>query len=156
MGSETEGDINQLSWLCYTSESKLGLGQAYDSDAGFDLPVVGKHRVPAGELATLPSGLRVKLPPGTFGWVVARSSTFLKYRLLVAPGVMDPTFRGEYKTIVFNLGRKMVEIEHGARLAQLIVLPNLAPEVACALVDRLPAELEDVGRGTNGLGSSGR
>lgn len=68
------------------------------------------------------------------------------------PGLVDPNYRGEIRVLLINLGDEPFVAAAGDRVAQLLFVPFLAPELET--VDRLPPGPD--GRGMNGFGSSGR
>ena len=70
-----------------------------------------------------------------------------------APGLIDAGYRGELICSVVNLDRdQSVKIARGDRIAQLLLVPCLTPEVR--EVGELPPSHD--GRGEAGFGSSGR
>lgn len=75
--------------------------------SGYDLKVWGDHNILPGETKILPTGLKLAdvLPPGVDMQVRPRSSTPLKYGLLVAnsPGTIDGDYTGEIGIIVHRL-----------------------------------------------------
>lgn len=125
----------------------------YDKDAGLDLAANERTVIPAGGWGMVPTGVRVQLPEGTFGWIVARSSTFREYGLIVLPGIIDEEYTGEYFASVYNTNRlREVVVEPGHRICQLVILPNLMQHLTPVKVD----QIEDRTRGSNGFGSTGR
>jgi dUTP pyrophosphatase len=123
-------------------------------DAGFDLRCVEPFSLAPGERAVVPTGVAVALPEGTCGLVVPRSGLAARYGLSVVngPGLIDPSYRGEIRVVLVNLGDETYAGEPGDRIAQLLLVPFVAPETR--VVDELPASAD--GRGTGGFGSSGR
>jgi dUTP pyrophosphatase len=123
-------------------------------DAGYDLRCVEPFRLAPGERATVPTGVAVAIPEGVAGLVVPRSGLAAKHGLSVVngPGLVDPSYRGELKVVLVNLGQEPYEGEPGDRIAQLLLVPCLTPEVRT--VDELPPSHD--GRGEAGFGSSGR
>lgn len=84
--------------------------------------------------------------------VVSRSGLARDYGIFVvnAPGIIDPDYRGELLVLLYNGGIETQYIQHGMRIAQLILVRT---EYA------LPIEVEELtpsSRGANGLGSTGR
>lgn len=134
---------------------------AYRNDCGLDLAIAVDTRISPGGTVNVPTGVAVALPPSTFGWVVARSSTWTKYGLLVLPGIIDEGWRGELFVMmhrplkpVFDLDEVPAEdlvLAAGTRLGQLLVLPNLLEGIQYDLVRELP----EGSRGLKGFGSSG-
>jgi dUTP pyrophosphatase len=100
----------------------------------------------------VPTGVAIALPAGTAGLVVPRSGLAIEHGISVVngPGLVDPNYRGELRVILVNLGAERFEGAAGDRIAQLLMVPFVAPDLQ--LVDELP-ESE---RGTDGFGSSGR
>jgi dUTP pyrophosphatase len=69
-----------------------------------------------------------------------------------APGLVDPGYRGELRVTLLNTGDAPYVARAGDRIAQLVLVPFVAPDVR--VVDGL-ADGPD-GRGELGFGSSGR
>ncbi len=114
-----------------------------DRAAGLALPMLGRILVP--------TGLRVAIPEGHEGQVRPRSGLAARHGVTVAnaPGTIDADYRGELAVLLVNLGLETYRVEHGARIAQLVVAP--VARVACRLADALP----DTRRGEGGFGSTG-
>jgi dUTP pyrophosphatase len=123
-------------------------------DAGFDLRAVEPFSLAPGERAVVPTGVAVAVPEGAAGLVVPRSGMAAKHGISVVngPGLIDPSYRGEVKVVLVNLGQEPYAGEPGDRIAQLLLVPCLTPEVRT--VDELPPSAD--GRGAAGFGSSGR
>jgi len=104
-----------------------------------------------GKIALVPTGLALAIPPGFEGQVRPRSGLSTKHGVTVpnAPGTIDADYRGEVKVALMNLGPEPFTIEHGMRVAQLVIAP-----VAHAVVEEV-AELEATERGAGGFGSTG-
>jgi dUTP pyrophosphatase len=126
--------------------------RALPGDAGYDLRCVEPFTLEPGERRLVPTGVAIALPAGTAGLVVPRSGLAIEHGISVVngPGLVDPNYRGELRVILVNLGAERFEGAAGDRIAQLLMVPFVAPDLQ--LVDELP-ESE---RGTNGFGSSGR
>jgi len=124
----------------------------YKGDAGLDLEVSQYQLVMPGATVRLPHNIAVEVPIGTFGIVVPRSSTLPNKGLLVMIGILDPGFRGEVQTVVYNPTKRSVAVNSDERLSQLLVLPLLS--VTVEEVDA-PESLSKSDRGEAGFGSSG-
>jgi dUTP pyrophosphatase len=120
-------------------------------DAGHDLRAVEAAEIAPGERALIPTGIAIALPPGTAGLVTPRSGLAAAHgiTLLNAPGLIDPNYRGEIKVIVHNAGDEPFAVAKGDRIAQLLLVPYAAPEIAVV------GELAATERGAAGFGSSG-
>lgn len=131
----------------------------YEGDCGYDLATTEEVVIGVGETADIPCGVAIALPPHTFGWITGRSSTWSKWKLQVMGGIIDEGWRGELFTLVYRPlvsndkepGARVIPV--GTRLAQIIILPNLAGQVKMYRV--LPDDLPGSDRGTNGFGSTG-
>jgi dUTP pyrophosphatase len=123
-------------------------------DAAYDLRCLAGFSLWPGERATVPTGVAVALPPGVAGLVTPRSGLAAAHgiSLVNAPGLIDPNYRGEIRVVLVNLGDARFEAHAGDRIAQLLLVPYVAPEVS--VVDELPPSPDD--RGEDGFGSSGR
>ena len=102
--------------------------------------------------AVVPTGLRLAIPEGHEVQVRPRSGLALHHGITLhnSPGTIDSDYRGPLGVLLVNLGDAPYTVEHGARIAQLIV----APVVQARFV---PAD--DLGmteRGDGGFGSTGR
>ena len=100
--------------------------------AGFDLAASEEVVVEPGQVALVPTGLVVEVPPGLFLGIFARSSTPPKRGLMVSNGVgvIDSDYCGpadEVKIQVLNFTARPVTVRAGDRIAQGIFLP--APRV---------------------------
>jgi len=129
---------------------------AYQSEhaAGMDLSAClpdGAVTLGAGEIALIGCGFAVALPEGYEGQVRPRSGLAARHgvTLVNGPGTIDSDYRGEVKAALINLGREPFTVEHGMRVAQLVV----APVVRAAVVER--KTLAATVRGEGGFGSTG-
>ncbi|UOA25731.1 dUTP diphosphatase [Pseudosulfitobacter sp. DSM 107133] len=104
-----------------------------------------------GARALVPTGLRLAIPDGFEVQVRPRSGLALKHgvTLVNTPGTIDSDYRGPLGVIMINLGDADFVVEHGMRIAQMVVAP-----VVQARFD-LVEVLDDTARGTGGFGSTG-
>lgn len=105
-----------------------------------------------GKTVFLPTGLSMALPKGYVGLVYARSGLACKYGLAPANkvGVIDSDYRGEFMIALHNHGTEARVVEHGDRIAQLVVTPVIQPDYYEA------DTLDETSRGTGGFGSTGK
>lgn len=127
----------------YESEYAAGM----DIRAALGEPVTLKP----GQRELIPTGLQMALPKGYEAQIRPRSG--LAYRngvtMLNTPGTIDADYRGEVKVLAVNLGEETFVIEHGDRIAQMVI----APVTQCTVKE---AEiLPDTERGEGGFGSTG-
>ena len=105
-----------------------------------------------GETKKIPTGLAMEIPVGYAGLIYARSSLGTKRGLAPANkvGVVDSDYRGEFMIFLHNHGAEPQTIQHGDRVAQLLVTPVFTPGFVEA------DQLSDTVRGTGGFGSTGK
>ena len=122
-----------------------------NEDAGLDLCAVEEAVLEPGVARAVATGLSIELPPGYEAQVRPRSGLALKHSISVAnaPGTIDPSYRGEVKVILINLGRAAYTVHAGDRIAQMVVARYEA-------IEWEESELSDTSRGAGGFGSSGR
>jgi dUTP pyrophosphatase len=117
--------------------------------AGLDLYSVERVTIQPGARAAVRTGLSVAIPSGFYGRVAPRSGMAVRMGLDTLAGVVDADYRGEILCALVNHGDAPVEIEVGARVAQLIVEAIALPEPAWA------DDLDETERGAAGFGSTG-
>jgi dUTP pyrophosphatase len=105
-----------------------------------------------GERVLVPTGLGMEIPQGFEVQVRPRSGMSFKTSLMVvnAPGTIDSDYRGEVKIILGNMGSTDQVINHGDRVAQLVLAPVTQ---AFYLAEEM---LTDTARGAGGFGSTGK
>lgn len=91
--------------------------------AMFDLAASEDVKLREGEVKVIPLGIRMKLPEGYFGLVVPRSSTCLKYGIMMANsvGVIEPDYCGDNDVWGFvAYATRGTKILKGTRIAQFM------------------------------------
>ena len=128
--------------------------RATASSAGLDLtaclpePVI----IPPHEIRMIPTGLAAAPDRNDVMLMLcARSGLASKHGIGMANGVgiVDADYRGEICVPLINQGSEPFEVTGGMRIAQLIAVPVLLPEISTA--ETLP----ETARGTGGFGSTG-
>lgn len=124
-----------------------------DGSSGLDLSACLAYpiKLRPGAIVRVPTGWCVEIPPGFEGQIRARSSIAGKGIIVPnAPGTVDWDYRGEIQVLLMNLTRDDFDIDHGDRIAQLVICP----------VEKAKIEVVDVltktQRGSGGFGSTGK
>ena len=109
-----------------------------------------RFAIPAGVCALIPLGFKARLPMGVEGQVRPRSGTSFKKGLQIpnSPGTIDSDFPDEWMVLIRNPLGHDVTVEHGERIAQLVL----------ARYEVLSVERGEVGittTRTGGFGSTG-
>lgn len=126
---------------------------AAGADVRANLGAGEKLLIKPGQRVLIPTGLVVEIPAGYEIQVRPRSGLSFKTGLMVvnSPGTIDSDYRGEVKIIMGNLGLTDEVINHGDRVAQLV----LAPVIQASFIETNDS-LSETARGTGGFGSTGR
>lgn len=119
-------------------------------DAPLELQPGGRVAVSTGLAIALPEGHEAQVRPRS-GWAWKHGVTVLN-----GPGTIDADYRGELKVLLINHGAQPFTVEHGDRIAQL-VLAAVVP-VRFSERDDLPEPSEQGGAAVRegGFGSTGR
>ena len=101
--------------------------------------------------ALVPTGLFIELPHGYEAQVRPRSGLAIKHGItcLNSPGTIDSDYRGEIKIILVNLSNEEQVIQHGDRIAQMIIQQVIKAEWIEVKV------LNESKRGEGGFGHTG-
>ena len=75
------------------------------------------------ERVLISTGIRIELPKGYEAQIRPRSGLALNHGITVlnSPGTIDSDYRGDIKVLLINLSNTTMEINHGTRIAQLVV-----------------------------------
>ena len=118
-----------------------------DIRASLDEPVILQPL----ERTLIPTGLFIELPSGYEAQVRPRSGMAIKQGItcLNSPGTVDADYRGELKVILINLSNEQQVINHGDRIAQVIIAKT--EQASLILVEQLNESV----RGEGGFGHTG-
>ncbi len=102
-------------------------------------------------IALVKTGLSLELPEGYEAQVRSRSGLALKNSIFVlnSPGTIDNDYRGELCVILANFGSEPFTIEHGMRIAQVVIAKYEQFEIVTV------EALTETVRGSGGFGSTG-
>ena len=127
----------------YGSEFSAGA----DLYACIDRPVT----IAPGDAFLFHTGLAMEIPEGYAGLIFARSGLATKKGLAPSNkvGVVDADYRGEIMVSIFNHSKEPRTVEHGERIAQLVICPFITAQW------NVVEELSGTVRGTGGFGSTG-
>lgn len=122
--------------------------------AGMDLRANLEHDVILKPMQRdlIPTGLFIELPEGFEAQIRPRSGLALKKGITVlnTPGTIDADYRGEIGVILINLSDEIFVIQHGDRIAQMIISRHERANLIH--VEQLSTSL----RGSDGFGSTGK
>lgn len=128
----------------YESAGAAGMDvRAYVEGGSFTLKPMERRLVPSGFALEVPLGYEVQIRP--------RSGLAIKHGVTMvnAPGTIDSDYRGEIGIILINMGENDFAVQHGDRIAQMV----LAPVSRCSWIET--EELSETDRGQRGFGSTG-
>jgi dUTP pyrophosphatase len=103
------------------------------------------------ERSLILTGLFIELPVGYEAQIRPRSGLALKQGItcLNSPGTVDSDYRGELKIIIINLSNTVQVINHGDRIAQMIIAKTERAKLQVVL------QLNETQRGDGGFGHTG-
>lgn len=119
--------------------------------AGYDLYAYIPDKAPVflNNRLLVRTGCYVAIPEGHYGRIAPRSSLAYKNGIDVLAGVIDQDYRGEIKVILSKNNDSVFSIQHGDRIAQLILEKCSTPPV------EVVESLDVTERGEGGFGSTG-
>ena len=121
--------------------------------AGMDVSACLDAPVSVAPFSTelISTGLAIELPDGFEAQLRPRSGLALRHLISLpnTPATIDADYRGEVKVILINYGREPFIVNHGDRIAQMVV--SRVDRVSFEEVD----ELSDTQRGAGGFGHTG-
>ena len=124
--------------------------RAHPWDAGLDLYSMEERFIPGnGGSATLSTGVHLDIPRGFVGLIKSRSGLMVKQNI-TTDGTIDSGYTGAIRVKLFNHGILTHKVCKGDKIAQLVIVPCLQPEL------ELADKLEETDRGDCGFGSTGR
>jgi dUTP pyrophosphatase len=124
--------------------------RAEEGAAGYDIYSLEDTWISAKSKVIIKTGVALTVPVGTYGRIAPRSGLAAKHGIDVGAGVIDRSYTGEIRVILFNHGYSDYHISKGDRIAQLILEKIKTPGVQ--IVQELPTS----SRGSSGFGSSGK
>jgi dUTP pyrophosphatase len=127
----------------------VNLQQRADGNAGFDLYATEEGSIAPNERMMVPVGICTSFSPEYYMRVAPRSGLAVKSGINVLAGVIDSSYRGEWKVILHNTSTNYFHFEIGDRIAQAI--PEKISTEEFTFVERL----NDTERGAGGFGSTG-
>lgn len=131
------------------SEKAIMPERAHRTDAGLDLFTPTDFWIaPHGGRYTVLTGVRIRLPEGTYGDIRSKSGLMRDYGI-IATGTVDEGYTGYIGVTLINTGNQKVEFHRGDKVAQLVIIPCERPDLE--VVEWLPR----TARGNNGYGSTG-
>lgn len=131
--------------------------RAHEADAGLDLyatkdyviyPYSEKYCGLYPNSVSIDTGVHLEIPLGYFGKIESRSGLNVKNNIVSCGGVVDSGYNGSIVVKLYNLGGTPYTIHKGDKVAQIVIVPCLLPELE--VVDKL----DDTPRGSNGFGST--
>ena len=124
------------------------VSRAHPLDAGLDLYAREDRWIRPYDREFFDTGVHAEIPEGAVGFVKSRSGLMKKG--VTTDGTIDTGYTGSIGVVLFNHSGSNIMVKAGERIAQLVIVPCLLPELE--VVD----ELSPTDRGNNGFGSTGR
>lgn len=127
----------------YATAGAAGMDIRADLPQIVTLQPLERHLIPTGLFIELPEGYEAQIRPRS-GMAVKQGITCLN-----SPGTIDSDYRGELKIILINLSNTVQTINHGDRIAQMVISKTEKAELIVV------QELNESLRGEGGFGHTG-
>ncbi|MHC4188379.1 MAG: dUTP diphosphatase [Planctomycetota bacterium] len=118
-------------------------------DAAYDLYSCETRQIPPRDQLTIRTGISCEFPSNYVARICDRSGMVTNEGLHIMAGVIDPSYRGEWKIVLYNTTDSWKVIQAQTRIAQVLFY-----EVADFPIQEV-TELSETERGTGGFGSTG-
>ncbi|CAN5864298.1 dUTP diphosphatase [soil metagenome] len=127
----------------YATEGASGMDVRAFLDSPLSLKPLERQLVATGLFMEIPAGYEAQVRPRS-GLAFKQGITCLN-----TPGTIDSDYRGEVKVLLINLSGDEQLINHGDRIAQLVICKVEKPVLI------LVQQLEETDRGAGGFGHTG-
>lgn len=118
-------------------------------DAGYDLYCSNAVTVMPKERTLVDTGIALEIPTGYVGLIWPRSGMAVNWGLDTLAGVIDSTYRGELKILLYNTSDDIMMFKAGTKIAQLVIQQHAEFEIVEV------QELSNTERQEGGFGSTG-
>ena len=135
---------SQNSIPLYSTKQSAGMDIRADLTESLVLKPFERKLIPTGLYIQLPDGYEAQIRPRS-GLAITKGVTVLN-----SPGTIDADYRGEIKIILINLSQEDFIINHGERIAQMIISAYKQVEWEEVI------QLDDSERGEGGFGHTGK
>lgn len=122
---------------------------AKPGDAGMDLYSAQDLILKPGERTLVGTGIKMELPDGYASLIWDKSGIAGNFGIKTMGGVIDATYRGEYKIVLINLSKKDFIVKKGIKIAQILIQKVEQAEI------EIVENLSETERGENSFGSTG-
>ena len=140
--------MNEFKFLLLSSNATFPTKGTKDA-AGWDLCSAHYASIRPRDRAFILTGLKARIPKGTYGRIAPRSGLSLK-GIDVAAGVIDRDYAGELKVVLVNNSTTDLLVNVNDQIAQLIV-----ERIATVNIE-IVNMIGETSQGTQGFGSSGK
>lgn len=126
--------------------------KATSGAAAYDIRSVQSVTIEPNQTAMIGTGLYLDIPDSIFGMLVPRSGLSTKHGVTLANsiGIIDSDFTGEVKISLKNSGNVAFTVNEGDRVAQLIFMTHLSPDLVS-----VKTLTKETSRNPDGFGTTG-
>jgi dUTP pyrophosphatase len=118
------------------------------NDAGFDLVAIHDATVSHDRSTVVDTGVALEIVEGFYGQIFGRSGLAAR-GIAVHPGVVDSSYRGSVRVVLWNASFAEYEVKAGDKIGQMVILP--VPQISIEECDELsPSERNEAGWGSSG------
>ena len=142
-------DSIQIVHESYVPDNFKTLVKGTVGSAGYDIASAVDLIIEPGQRALVDTGIRVRVPPGTYGQIAPKSSVAMS-GVDVGAGVIDSDYTGVVKVLLINHAEYPFYVKKKKAVAQLLLVKvNNTAHV------EVVGSLEETVRGCGGFGSTG-
>ena len=127
----------------YATAGAAGMDIKANLQEPVTLQPLERHLISTGLFIELPAGYEAQIRPRS-GMAIKQGITCLN-----SPGTVDSDYRGELKIILINLSNIAQTLNHGDRIAQMVIAKTEKAELI------LVQQLNESSRGDGGFGHTG-
>lgn len=142
--------FNKLRVFVVSNDAKLPT-IATSGSAGYDLYTTNSGYIEARSRTIVSTGVVVDIPKGCCGQIWPRSGFSARSGIETGAGVIDSDYPGELKVVLYNHSNVRFEFKKHTRIAQLLIIPVITPEVV-----ECNYNMKEIGERTGGFGSTGK
>lgn len=128
----------------YATDGSSGMDIRAQLEAPVVLQPMERFLIPTGLFVELPEDFEIQVRPRS-GLAIKQGITCLN-----TPGTIDADYRGEIKVILINLSNEVQTIQHGDRIAQMVL--QKVEKINWQTV----TDINETERGAGGFGHTGK
>ena len=103
------------------SEDAIIPSRSSEKAVGSNLHSILDYSIPSGGRAVISTGLGITLGGQCYARIAPKMRLTVDHGIQVGAGVIDHTYQGELKVVLFNHGEETFEVKKGDVIAQILI-----------------------------------